>query len=487
MPNTSIGGVGPQNQVVGLNQGQGAQNATGAFAGHEVTAGTGENRAGSALKTAWMEVKHFFKSLFGVKVSTDAPTQIQSREDGAKAVLSQLSRSKMDDVSIMETLATFIDHGNFPQDAARDGLTSGSKEVFHSELQNLSDMQLFRIYKNFQAHPELLETLGQLGTAVVIENSEELANRGATPQEMLSGGGKINDLGFATKALYDEVRAALQERGYEVPEHELRALTDATPSHEMEVVAKLAVNAYGDLTNVFSDARAQLAQEKHDALIASLEVAGIYHQDDEPVAQVQAQAVVPQQTLADKRDAALQDPALGTITSVGLSNQENVLGYFSDHFDALSSDAFWSHPQAKINNIETFSSSLAIVVMDRIAAQGAVTRQDIDDLNKVYGHVSANTGQNLAPFTDALIGPLADGNGAPIVDRFRTNFLERNAPAQLNIDYVRQEEVLTNLGTAATIQERFALTKTGQGLMWGGGQDIGILRQAITEPLQRIA
>ena len=135
-----------------------------------VQSGKAKGSVAVALSTGWLSIKHFFKSLFSVRVSVDKPPQVDTAQDAGKALIHALTRRNVDLLSVVGNLGQLLKLGQFPRDEKRQGLTEGAGKVLRQEFADLTDMQLWRLYQNLKANPELL-ALGQLGAGIMMIKS----------------------------------------------------------------------------------------------------------------------------------------------------------------------------------------------------------------------------------------------------------------------------------------------------------------------------
>lgn len=401
---------------------QGAQNQ---FNGHQVEVGHAEPRATSALKTAWMEVKHFFTSLFGVRVSTPRPESMDTPNDAAAGVLHAMTRSKIDTLEVLDGLVAVLETGNFPQDAARDGINDGASRLFDTALQGLSDIQLFRLYGNFGKHAEFSENLAQLGTALVMGAEEPSIDK-------MRGGGKVNDLGFVALALREQCKLALEARGYEVGE-----VDDATAEapRPMELFAQKVVDNGGDFATALQETRQQVAVERREAILSSLAASGLY--DRTPVGAEQVPVEIAHGPidaghggLRALRDQALQDPMLNRVVEKGSCNPNALLAFFSCNLEVCSSPEFWSDTRARMN-ADNFGAGLTLTVIQRIQEQGSVTQADLGRLADV---LRPYPGEDMPMPDPSLVGPLTDQRLSDLCDLAFGRYFASDARFELNME-----------------------------------------------------
>lgn len=263
-----ISGLAPRQS---LDATQAVGGAQGNFRGAAVEAAPAQPRAASALKTAWLEVRHFFASLVGMRVSTTKPETVTDAASATRGVLHAMTKRDLDTLDVAEALVGVAEHGAFPQDLNRTGITEGAANLFRPALQDLSDLQLMRLQTNLCRKPDLLEGLSQLGTGFVMDSDEPSA-------DTMAAGGQVNDLGFVMMSLHTCLKAELADRGLapaDLPE------TPAVLDRGLERFAQKAVANEGDLRAAIGEARVELARERDTALLDALEQAGLYTREAE--------------------------------------------------------------------------------------------------------------------------------------------------------------------------------------------------------------
>lgn len=264
-----ISGLSPRasldaTQALGATQGN--------LGGATVEAAPAQPRAGNALKTAWLEVRHFFASLVGMRVSTTKPETVADAPSATQGALHALTKRDLDTLDVAEALGGMMEHGGFPRDEARAGLSDGAAALFRPALQGLSDLQLMRLQVNLARSPALLEGLAQSGTGAL------MALPDVPDLEQMTGAGRVDDLGFLTMALRDCLTAEMTGRGLAAAE--LRGDPSAS-DRGLEHFTRHALANGGDLRAAADAARADLAQERQDAVLDALEQAGLYTREAE--------------------------------------------------------------------------------------------------------------------------------------------------------------------------------------------------------------
>lgn len=263
-----ISGLSPR---ASLDATQAAAGTRGSFRGAAVEAAPAQPRAASALKTAWLEVRHFFASLVGMRVSTTKPETVADAASATRGVLHAMTKRDLDTLDVAEALVGMTEHGAFPQDLNRTGITEGAAGLFRPALQDLSDLQLMRLQANLCRKPDLLEGLSQLGTGFVMDADEPSV-------AAMAAGGQVNDLGFVMMSLHTCLRAELADRGL-VPA-DLPG-TPAALDPGLERFAQRAVANEGDLRAAIGEARVDLARARETAVLDALEQAGLYTREAE--------------------------------------------------------------------------------------------------------------------------------------------------------------------------------------------------------------
>ena len=426
---SDLSGVG-RTSSIHLERAQSAQNVEGHFGEHTVRVGQGEPRAASALKTAWTEVKHFFKSLFGSRVSTPQPDHVHDAATAAKGVLHEMTRSKVDLLGVVDSLAQMVSHLPVPaqQDADRGGLIQGARTAFSEELGHLSDVQLLRLNNTFCSHPMFVAQIGQFTTGIAMERAEDLMEGGGASQaDVMRGAGKMADVGFLSSELFGMVQDAMRSRELSPRQPDQAAVASGEIPREMQILGEKVVQNLGDLGQAITDARVQIADERQTAILNALKETGLYSSSDtgEGAQSAQTQATVhlgavgaddvAPTPMSVKRDLALQDPRLPELSTGQATARDTLTDYFTDHFDVATSAGFWDHFQAKI-------------VIERTGQQGEITQTDVDDLQRIL--TFCGSGYQLPA---DLAGPLDDRALGVMGTAFFESFVGRDAPLPLNM------------------------------------------------------
>ena len=230
-----------------------------------VQSGKAKGSVAVALSTGWLSIKHFFKSLFRVRVSVDKPPQVDTAQDAGKALIHALTRRNVDLLSVVGNLGQLLKLGQFPRDEKRQGLTEGAGKVLRQEFADLTDMQLWRLYQNLKANPELL-ALGQLGTGTLMVKMTGLESEEQNLQNLKAAGG-IDDTGFVLMSLEEEVTKALTQRGYGAPRLEAK---DPSDDHVLTLAAQRMFNLGGDVNLAVTQLQDERRQRTVDFAMSTM-------------------------------------------------------------------------------------------------------------------------------------------------------------------------------------------------------------------------
>ena len=230
-----------------------------------VQSGKAKGSVAVALSTGWLSIKHFFKSLFRVRVSVDKPPQVDTAQDAGKALIHALTRRNVDLLSVVGNLGQLLKLGQFPRDEKRQGLTEGAGKVLRQEFADLTDMQLWRLYQNLKANPELL-ALGQLGTGTLMVKMTGLESEEQNLQNLKAAGG-IDDTGFVLMSLEEEVTKALTQRGYVAPRLEAK---DPSDDHVLNSVIDRVFKLDGDVDLAVKQMKAERRQRTIDFAMSTM-------------------------------------------------------------------------------------------------------------------------------------------------------------------------------------------------------------------------
>jgi hypothetical protein len=230
-----------------------------------VQSGKAKGSVAVALSTGWLSIKHFFKSLFRVRVSVDKPPQVDTAQDAGKALIHALTRRNVDLLSVVGNLGQLLKLGQFPRDEKRQGLTEGAGKVLRQEFADLTDMQLWRLYQNLKANPELL-ALGQLGTGTLMVKMTGLESEEQNLQNLKAAGG-IDDTGFVLMSLEEEVTKALTQRGYVAPRLEAK---DPCDDHVLNSVIDRVFKLDGDVDLAVKQMKAERRQRTIDFAMSTM-------------------------------------------------------------------------------------------------------------------------------------------------------------------------------------------------------------------------
>ncbi|MCW1838707.1 hypothetical protein [Prosthecomicrobium hirschii] len=429
----------PVQQPIGIGIGQVPQDQDGVvpMGEHQAEVGQAQPRATSALKTAWMDVKHFFTSLFGSRVSTPTPLAVTNGHEATDNVLHELTRSKPNEGLVYLALAEWIGHNPFQQDASRDGLRQEVQVQFGDKLDDMSDMQLFRLYRTLQNNPSLVQDLGQNGSAYVMSKVDDMNDPGA--MEIMQACGKVNDMGGVVTELAAMVKDRLEGRGYETPH-----INGTGPTPFMDRFTENAVLNSGDLVAALRDTVLQNNAEKDRVVIGSLEVSGLRDEPKGP----QRSPGRPQDATTALEDPFFDDPFKGTGT-----DGKKMIDFFDKHFEVCSSPEFWSHFGAKTNQ-DNFGSAMALACLSRIAGNGEVTPRDLEDLRKALSPPDDNV-KPLAQLPLNLIGTASDERMKMLSQLVFDRYFAMGSPFELNLE--------PQFAETGMVRDTFAdPTKTGQ-------------------------
>jgi hypothetical protein len=251
----SMDGVHNRGSVGAPPQDSGVKGVQGKFGDRQVEVGEAQPRAGNAIRKFFLEVKHFFASLFGIRVSPIKPPTIESVRDGVNSVVSDFARKTINPFDALKSLGALHEqcHFELPENRKTDGSRMPKIDgMFRERVGELSDLQLLRLYRNLSQNREYLIPLTQLGTGVMAENISNIK------EENIYGSGKINDLGFIATELAETVIAELRGRGIEVADIQYRREDTTTPQIEAVVlrtiqnggdVGRASDEAYEDMLN----------------------------------------------------------------------------------------------------------------------------------------------------------------------------------------------------------------------------------------------
>lgn len=414
----------------------GVQQTEGTFNVHTVETGEPQPRATSALKTAWMEVKHFFTSLFGTRVSTTRPEQVTNPQEATQGVLHAMTRSKTDTLEVLATLSDLVDHAQIGGGPRREAVEQGVGPLFEEGLRDLTDMQLFRLHTNLGKVTDLGGGLGTLGDRVHgdldIQTGE---NRTAADT--------LADMGHAVDVMRDLVKTALEGRGYKVDD---TADPEAEPRRDTEMFAEHFVANGGDGDAAFVSAFRQRIQERREVVIDRLVETRVYdrptveHGGD--VGHVEDGGRGGESRLTQLRDAALEDPALDNILTGGRQcNPDGILAFLGTHFEVCSSPEFWQAQNARMN-ADNLGSALALIQLQRIQEQGQVTQQDLDDLHRVLGPFEHSLVPSVPQPDRALVGALTGDKLSQLCDLVFGRYFAPDAQFKLNMGGSEHEKLV---------------------------------------------
>lgn len=422
---------GHQNvNLFGTSASSGVQPTEGIFNEHVVEHGEPQPRATSALKTAWMEVKHFFTSLFGTRVSTPKPDQVTNPQEATQGVLHAMTRSKSDTLEVLATLSDLVDHANIGGGPRREAVEQGVGPLFEEGLRDLTDMQLFRLHTNLGKVTDLGGNLGTVGDTVHDElDAPTGQNRAAAD--------KLGDMGHAVDVMRDLVKTALEGRGYKVDD---TADPGAETRPDTEMFAKHFVGNGGDGTAAFVSAFHERTEARRQVVVDHLVEARVY--DRPRVDVVEDGGRGGESRLTRLRDTALEDPALDNILTAGRQcNPDGILAFLGTHFEVCSSPEFWQAQNARMN-ADNLGSALALIQLQRIQEQGQVTQQDLDDLHRVLGPFENQHVPGVPQPDRALVGALTGDKLSQLCDLVFGRYFAPDAYFKINMEGTEHEALV---------------------------------------------
>lgn len=413
-----------------LQKSGGVQPTEGTYNGHTVRTEEPQPRATSALKTAWMEVKHFFTSLFGTRVSTTRPEQVTNPQEATQGVVHAMTRSKTDTLEVLATLSDLVDHAQIGGGPRREAVELGVGPLFEEGLRDLTDMQLFRLHTNLGKVTDLGGGLGDLGDRIHGDLDIQ-TDQNRTAADTLA------DMGHAVDVMRDLVKTALEGRGYKVDD---TADPEAEPRRDTEMFAEHFVGNGGDGDAAFVSAFRQRTEARREVVVDSLVASGLYDRD--PVEQVDDGGRGGGTPLTRLRDAALEDPAINNILISGRQcNPDGILAFLGTHFEVCSSPEFWQAQNARMN-ADNLGSALALIQLQRIQEQGQVTQQDLDDLHRVLGPFESQFTPPVPQLDRALVGALTGDKLSQLCDQVFGRYFAPDAQFKLNMEGTDHEAQL---------------------------------------------
>lgn len=466
--------VGQRNVALfGSNRTDGVQAKEGVFNTHTVELGEPQPRATSALKTAWMEVKHFFTSLFGTRVSTARPTEVATPEQATQGVLHAMTRNRPDTLEVLATLSDLVDHAAIGGGDRREAVEQGVGRLFEEGLRDLTDMQLFRLHTNLGKVTDLGEQLGALGERIH-EGLDAPTDRNGTAAE------KLGDMGHVVDVMRDLVKTALEGRGYKV-DH--TADPEAETRRDTEIFAENFVANGGDGNAAFVSGFHQRTEERRQVVVDHLVESRVYERPKtEKVEEGGRSGGSP---LARLRDAALDDPAIKNILTDGrMCSPNGILTFLERHFEVCSSPEFWQAQNARMN-ADNLGSALALIQIQRIQGQGQVTQKDLDELHRVLGPFESPFTPPVPPLDPGLIGTLTDEKLSQLCEQVFSRYFASNAPFKINMEGTEHEAVVrrTYRDPQATGQEKLDAMMNAFRLAIGS-QYFGL--DNVTKPLEGV-
>jgi hypothetical protein len=255
-----------------------------------VQSGKPKGSVAVALSTGWLSIKHFFKSLFGMRVSVDKPPRGDTAQHASKAVIHNLTRSNVDLLSVFGNLHQVLKRGQFaddPNDLERKGIEKGARDLLRKDLSGLNDLQLWRLYQNIKTNPEML-ALTQIGPAAArrVRGPDEQAvslqtartnwhgllshqakDDEAAGLRIASIGERLSDCGHVLAGLQAAVCAELEGRGFSAPAADRKAPRD---DHVLNSVIDRVFKLDGDVDLAVKQMKAERRQRTIDFAMSTM-------------------------------------------------------------------------------------------------------------------------------------------------------------------------------------------------------------------------
>lgn len=255
-----------------------------------VQSGKAKGSVAVALSTGWLSIKHFVKSLFGMRVSVDKPPRGDTAQHASKAVIHNLTRSNVDLLSVFGNLHQVLKRGQFaddPNDLERKGIENGARDLLRKDLSGLNDLQLWRLYQNIKTNPEML-ALTQMGPdaarkvrgpdeqAVSLQtartNWHGLLNHQANDDQaarlrIASIGERLSDCGHVLAGLQAAVCAELEGRGFSAPAADRKPPRD---DHVLNSVIDRVFKLDGDVDLAVKQMKAERRQRTIDFAMSTM-------------------------------------------------------------------------------------------------------------------------------------------------------------------------------------------------------------------------
>jgi hypothetical protein len=255
-----------------------------------VQSGKPKGSVAVALSTGWLSIKHFVKSLFGMRVSVDKPPRGDTAQHASKAVIHNLTRSNVDLLSVFGNLHQVLKRGQFaddPNDLERKGIEKGARDLLRKDLSGLNDLQLWRLYQNIKTNPEML-ALTQIGPAAArrVRGPDEQAvslqtartnwhgllshqakDDEAAGLRIASIGERLSDCGHVLAGLQAAVCAELEGRGFSAPAADRKAPRD---DHVLNSVIDRVFKLDGDVDLAVKQMKAERRQRTIDFAMSTM-------------------------------------------------------------------------------------------------------------------------------------------------------------------------------------------------------------------------
>lgn len=196
-----------------------------------VETGTGATQR-STKSSAWMNVKMFFAKIFGSKaMNVSAPKKGDKTPEGSvQQCLSDLSKRNVDSSSLLKDLLQ-MHYKIAPEDSyGMDDRFTSKQDKIKESTKNLSDMQLWRLYKNLDSD-KVLDLQAGLGLV--------LGTQGRYSDGALNARSHVGGLYEEINLLKSTVKDQLKERGFDVQTKEpkdINSLNEITSSNKTAIL-----------------------------------------------------------------------------------------------------------------------------------------------------------------------------------------------------------------------------------------------------------
>ncbi len=196
-----------------------------------VETGTGATQR-STKSSVWMNVKMFFAKVFGSNaMNVSAPKKDDETPEGSvKQCLSDLSKRNVDAPTLLKDLSQM--HNKIsPEDSyGMDDRFTSKQDIIKESTRNLSDMQLWRLYKNLDSD-KVLDLQAGLGLV--------LGAQGKYSDGALNARSHVGGLYEEINLLKSTVKDQLKERGFDVQTKEpkdINSLKEITSSNKTAIL-----------------------------------------------------------------------------------------------------------------------------------------------------------------------------------------------------------------------------------------------------------